>query len=362
MIKLLSMMLLFAASAGAQSGTTSQPCTIGEYKGTCFYVDGKVSYWLVRKWQGVAGPTSFDETIGYPSVLKTQQDYNRWIKTQKEIPLRLYIDAPKLSHDERRFGEDLETIQKQTQEGMAGRYTPGLWNKEPSAVPPVRHGWGEKGSGWQGTPALTIPNELTEIGGLDRDTLRVPLYKTGATLVAAFASVGNDCDCLTEIVFWDGGKWSASGWNSEYRKMGACNIDTPPDDRTFADMQALLMARKKILAAALGSSLKFDKIFDPLNKMEYMMGSSSGIAIERLPSGLLEQITVMTAEIEELLRQAVELESEYQAMATAYKAKKKRESDERMRKLIQRDKELSDQYAEEYFKRFGVRLHPFGSN
>lgn len=349
MIKIISLTFLLAMPARAQSGTAPRPCAIGEYRGTCFYVDGEVSYWIVRKWFGPEvgeGPTM----IGYPSVLKVQQDYNRWIKTQKGSFIS--VDGPKavpnLADAEKRHAKNMETIRKQTQEAMRGQYTPELWNEHLSIPRVIRHGWDRH--------LLTLPHEIPETGGLNPDTLRIPLYKIGARLLDAEESRGANCRYLHENVFWAGGKWLANGrWDDEFRKKGACNIETPPDDEKFAEMHSLLKIRGEVLATARESLLTFDKIFD---SVEPLMGSSDGIAIERLPDGFLDQVFAMSAEIEEVLSQAADLDSEYQSLETAHRVRKQRESEERVRKLIQREKEADEKYAKEYFERFGVRLRP----
>ncbi|MDE2143328.1 MAG: hypothetical protein KGJ84_13040 [Elusimicrobia bacterium] len=82
----------------------SWPCTIStreqasavnapaeEFKGTCFYDEkGEIRYWIAHWWtcwmsitgQFECGPDPKErDIVGYPAVLKQQQDYNGWLRS-----------------------------------------------------------------------------------------------------------------------------------------------------------------------------------------------------------------------------------------------------------------------------------------
>ena len=357
MRKILSIFLLLALSAHAQNNESSQPCMIAEYKGTCFYKNGEIAYWIVRPWRPIelgGGPEyALDETIGYPSALKVQQDYNRWIKTVKHFGSRLVIDVPApVSYDERQWSEESELIDKRTQAAMQGRYDPALWSAPIRIKIPVAHGWERTGP--YGYPVLTIPHHIAENGALNPDTLRIALFMTGARISASLDRLDNDCAYLSAIAFPPGREEPDARWsNNQLREAGVCKIDSAPKNETFAEMQTLLKARKERLGEAFKLSSQYD---DAVKQIELIQGGHTAIALEKLPGSFGGQVAVLSAQMEEELRQAAQFEAQYQVFAAAYKKSAERRDAELVREWRKRDREAAEEYDKEYFAKFGVHL------
>jgi hypothetical protein len=260
-LKALPLALLLIGPAQAQSGgPVGKPCTINEnMKGTCFYnADGQISYWIVRWWRDSrvgGGPEgALNEIVGYPAFLKAQQEYNSWVSSSPD---------PKPEQH--------------------------CWTSE--------HGWGKED---RGLNSICMPNHISETGELTLDTLRIPVFMTGAQILSALDRLKNDCSAASE---------TASTWNgyahqldvaftaADDRKGWMCWTKWPqaqiPKGKEFADWQALLEARSAALDEAEKASRRYDELITSV-PFEYH-NFEPHIAADKLPASLIDQLSALQA-------------------------------------------------------------------
>lgn len=264
LMKALPLLLLLVGTARAQSdGLVGKPCTINEnMRGTCFYnADGQISYWIVRWWKDSSvggGPeNALNEIVGYPAFLKEQQEYNRWVKSAQSI-LGLDIDGQSFT---------------------------------------LRHGWEEV---YWGMKSITIPNRISETGELTLDTLRIPVFMTGARILDALDRLKHDCASASKAAHtWNGytHQLNFNLMDADDDKGWVCWTDSPrtqiPEGKEFADWQALLEARSTSLAEAEKASRQYDKLVAsvPLEYHDF----EAKIAPKKIPTDLMDQLSGLQA-------------------------------------------------------------------
>ena len=305
LLKTASLGLLLAGPAHAGNDAPSgKPCVIREnLKGSCFYSEnGELVYWIAREWNTPSnggGPTFLEnEIIGYPAVLKEQQDYNRQRPAEKYIPA-----ANAYGHyDDAAHRKNLVDIVKETADMMNGRYdsheTPYYYN---SGDDP-QFGWNHG--------KLTAPAHIPETGELNAETLRIPLYAAGPKILDAQARLKEDCDSSMET-FWRyySGPRDDSVYNDNPTSDLMCEFDHRPKNEKYANRQNLLKLRAIQLVSAAAAAARYDEIVAELN-FPMSSGSSPSKAYE-FPAGVTDQLSSLKTEMDEGLNIAADIETRY---------------------------------------------------
>lgn len=331
-----------------------KPCVIDpDMRGTCFYdARGEISYWLVRVWRPAAlggGPeTALNEFVGYPGVLKAQQDYNRRIKEDKESGF--YLEGKRNSSPPQ---TPVETIAEQAQRlrdgiGADGRFVPDTRSYGIDIAPPHR--------GWDmSLNRIYAPDHIMERGDLNPDTIRIPFFLSGAELLAAERRMLLDCRAasrslirLNEALKVGDETWEYWVNRSLLEGYGICSSGLSKKEK-FTGLQRALQARKDQLDAARVISRRID---DTVRKLgaDY---DFRPIKIEDFPEGFADRLALMQASMDDALRAAAAMEP--------ICAERQREIDEpferaqraRIAKAEAERQRLEDEYKKELDARFG---------
>ena len=307
-VLILIQLLLIAPVQGQE--LVGKPCVINtNLKGTCFYdANGDISYWIVRVWRDTAlggGPeTALDEFVGYPGVLKAQQDYNRRIKEDKASSFHLV--ASKISSAPRDTRETIPEQMKKLKDGIGadGRFVPSTESYGINTTPPSR-GW-DTSLNW-----IYAPAQIPERGDLNPDTIRIPFFFSGAELLAAERRLLADCRAASASLYRANENLRVGDESWEYwvsRSLldgfGVCSSGLSKKMK-FNGLQRVLRERKAQLDAAHAISRRIDDIIRKLGAdFNFRV-----VKVEDFPAGFADRLALMQTAMAEALRAASDLET-----------------------------------------------------